>query len=184
MQTPEVNPLSALASAAASGLGSPGGPRDRDKRENPKALKKQYASGADVRQALDGLPARMGPYLDALENDIRECEGNIEVVRRHQQEIRSDEARAHYLDAEDAIAARHEESLANRQRVCDLLEDVDSTMHEVMASVTGKASQKPQKTTATSKEQQAEGLTMEAMARHAAGMFPPPQAMAKAGKRG
>jgi len=190
--TPNVLPAGPSTSPAAiAGLvagPSAAGPIRRSSgtpvRPDYAATEARHASGQDIRQIIQALPSRADQALAYVESEIRRCRTNLDVVVRHEGEINSPEAVGHYLQAEADLAGKHEQYLAMRERIYRLAVDFDGALGQVIADLDGGHGQGPSTdveaavsprpsapSTARHGGGEADGLSQEAMARHASALF-------------
>ena len=150
------------------------------------ATEARYAPGQDIRQIMQALPGRADQALTYVESEIRRCRRNLDVVIRHEGEINSPEAVGHYRQAEADLAGRHDHYLAMRERIYRLAVDFDAALGQVIAEAGGDGghgqglskdveatASPPSPPPSTTKHGggDADGLSQEAIARHASALF-------------
>ena len=154
-------------------------PRLGGKGSNPDfgEIEDGLASRSEISSLIEGLPGRLRQYLESVETEIERSKRNIVTVARHEEEIGSEEALAHYIQAEADLAAKHRAALDMRQTMYQMLLDMDAAMGQVIGERTllGVLNAKP---SATVRDKALESLSAKALARHSGdgGPASPPKA--------
>lgn len=154
------------------------------------AIEQGYTHQRDIQPIIQSLSGKISECLNAIEAEIQREKSNLAIVNRHEGEIKSDEAREHYFQAEATLAGKYEEYLAKRENIYQLVMNMDQALQEIVVGLNirgfskqdtlsphpgpstrpeSPATSVAQKTPPSKK--QSDGISQKALEQHAAAMF-------------
>jgi len=154
------------------------------------AIDQGYTHQKDIQPIIQGLSGKIGECLNAIETEIQREKSNLAIVNRHEGEIKSDEAREHYYQAETTIAGKYEEYLAKRENIYQLVVNMDQALQKIAGelnmndlskekstaehsglSTTPQSPATPVARKRSGRKKQSDDISQKALEQHAAAMF-------------